>query len=324
MDQTLENMFNNARLITKLVAASVTAGKKAGEIIRQTIGTDLQIIQKTGAKDLQTVADRRSQMSIVATLHNKFGDDLCVVGEEDEDQLNDSIPADYIATIADKEVLSHDSECPDNLKEIDKRDVVVWVDPLDGTSEFTEGLLDHVTVLIGIAVRGISVAGVVHQPFYGYDHLPTEKWGRTLWAIQGVGAFGLETRSPPADKRIITTTRSHSDKLVNDAIQSVQPDEVLRVGGAGHKVMIVIEGRAHAYVFASKGCKKWDTCAPEAVLKALGGHLTDLHGNELRYHKGVQTQNSGGVLATPPGVDHQWYINQIPQAVKNALPPLLA
>lgn len=37
--------------------------------------------------------------------------------------------------------------------------------------------------------------------------------------------------------------------------------------------MIVIEGRAHAYVFASNGCRKWDTCAPEAVLTSLGNTL---------------------------------------------------
>jgi len=43
-------------------------------------------------------------------------------------------------------------------------------------------------------------------------------------------------------------------------------------------VLRVIEGEADAYVFASPGCKKWDTCAPEAVLCAIGGQLTDVHG----------------------------------------------
>lgn len=32
-----------------------------------------------------------------------------------------------------------------------------------------------------------------------------------------------------------------------------------------------MEGKAHAYVFASDGCKRWDTCAPEAILHAVGG-----------------------------------------------------
>ena len=51
--------------------------------------------------------------------------------------------------------------------------------------------------------------------------------------------------------------------------------------------MLLIEGKAHAYVFPSPGCKKWDTCAPEAVLHAMGGKLTDIHGNLYDYHKDV-------------------------------------
>lgn len=62
----------------------------------------------------------------------------------------------------------------------------MWVDPLDGTSEFTEGLLDHVTVLIGIAWKGKAVGGVIHQPYYNYK---TEgaTLGRTVWGLQGLG-----------------------------------------------------------------------------------------------------------------------------------------
>ena len=49
------------------------------------------------------------------------------------------------------------------------------------------------------------------------------------------------------------------------------------------QVLLLLEGKAHAYVFASPGCKKWDTCAPEAVLHAVGGKLTDIHGNYYQY-----------------------------------------
>lgn len=31
------------------------------------------------------------------------------------------------------------------------------------------GLLDNVTVLIGIAYRGKAIAGVINQPFYNYQ-----------------------------------------------------------------------------------------------------------------------------------------------------------
>ena len=42
------------------------------------------------------------------------------------------------------------SELPEELQNVTADDVTVWVDPLDGTAEYTQGLLDHVTVLIGI------------------------------------------------------------------------------------------------------------------------------------------------------------------------------
>ena len=41
-------------------------------------------------------------------------------------------------------------DLPEELQNVTSDDVTVWVDPLDGTAEYTQGLLDHVTVLIGI------------------------------------------------------------------------------------------------------------------------------------------------------------------------------
>lgn len=83
---------------------------------------------------------------------------------------------------------------------------------------------------------------------------------------------------------------------------------------------MLIEGEAHAYVFASPGCKKWDTCAPEAVLRAMGGRLTDIHGNDFKYHPDVVAQNTGGVLATAFADDHEWYLSRMPAEVKAILP----
>lgn len=96
-------------------------------------------------------------------------------------------------------------------------------------------------------------------------------------------------------------------------------DSVEKVGGAGFKVLKVLEGCA-AYVFASAGCKKWDTCAVEAVLSAAGGRLTDISGRDIRYESDVQLNNTGGVLATASWVAHQDYISTIPQEIKNNLP----
>lgn len=84
-------------------------------------------------------------------------------------------------------------------------------------------------------------------------------------------------------------------------------------------MILLLEGKAHAYVLASKGCKRWDTCAPEAILCAAGGSLTDFYGDQYSYNAETTYSNERGVLATAPGQIHQWYLNHIPYEVKQKL-----
>lgn len=74
-----------------------------------------------------------------------------------------------------------------------------------GTSEYAQGLVEHVTVLVGVAVGHRAVGGIIHQPYY--KNTENEILGRTLWGINGVGFGGFAPTPPPEGKRIITTTR---------------------------------------------------------------------------------------------------------------------
>ena len=174
------------------------------------------------------------------------------------------------------------------------------------------------TVLIGISMNGKPIAGVIHQPFYGFEERQESDLGRTMWGIRGLGTFGFTHVPPPVGRRVITTTRSHSNKMVLDAIDAMKPDKILKAGGAGYKVILLLEGIADAYVFATAGCKRWDTCACEALLEAVGGTLTDVCGEHIKYDGQAQSfVNKTGVLASLK--DHEYYIGMIPDAIKIAL-----
>ncbi|XP_037751632.1 3'(2'),5'-bisphosphate nucleotidase 1 isoform X2 [Chelonia mydas] len=286
-------MASSPTVLMRLMASAYSVAHRAGTIVRNVVaGGDLGIVEKCGPNDLQTKADRLVQMTICSSLARKFPR-VTIIGEED-------LPSHDV-----DEELIEEGQCEEILKKafppeyssIKEEELVVWVDPLDGTKEYTEGLLDHVTVLIGIAYEGKAIAGVINQPFYNYEAGADAVLGRTIWGVLGLGAFGFQLKEVPAGKRIITTTRSHSNKLI---IQ-------------------LIEGKASAYVFASPGCKKWDTCAPEAILHAVGGKLTDIHGNPFHYNKEVKHMNSAGVLATLKNFDY--YASRVPENVKQALVP---
>lgn len=298
----------------RLVASAYCVAERAGSIVRKVLHSgELEIVEKTGANDLQTLADRLAQQSICASLAKRFPK-ITIIGEE-ELPADEEVKEDLIENGLFEEILQ--KSCPSEYQELKEEELVVWVDPLDGTKEYTEGLLENVTVLIGIAHGGKAIAGVINQPFYNYQLGPGAILGRTLWGVLGVGAFGFTLQAVPGDRRIVTTTRSHSNKVVTDCVDAMEPHEVVRVGGAGNKIIQLIEGKASAYVFASPGCKKWDTCAPEAILQAVGGKLTDMHGSVYHYDANVKHMNSAGVLATLR--NHDYYLHRVPQSVLQAL-----
>ena len=50
----------------------------------------------------------------------------------------------------------------------------------------------------------------------------------------------------------------------------------LRIGGAGNKALMLIEGLGSCYIL-DRGTSRWDTCAAEAILRARGGKFWKLN-----------------------------------------------
>ncbi|XP_053613404.1 3'(2'),5'-bisphosphate nucleotidase 1 isoform X1 [Plodia interpunctella] len=344
-------MSTTIPLIVKILASSVSVANRAGKIVRDVMSKgELGIVEK-GKDDYQTEADRSAQKCIIASLSAQYPK-VKIIGEEEESPDDKgAIPSDWIVVESDKDVLC--MQCPASLQGICEEDIVVWVDPLDGTSEYTQGalmlkrdpwerwkmylthpfismkwylsllqskygFLEHVTVLIGISVNEKPVAGVIHQPYYKTIIGGEKVMGRTIWGLQEAGVGGY-TPAPPPDSLIITTTRSHSNPIVEQALQVMNASQILRVGGAGYKVLQLLEGKASVYVFASPGCKKWDTCAPEAILAAAGGKLTDILGNFYKYGATVSHPNKTGVLAAVNDELHNYALTRIPRELKDTL-----
>eukprot|EP00123_Amoebidium_parasiticum_P014604 comp22572_c0_seq1/m.34441 comp22572_c0_seq1/g.34441 ORF comp22572_c0_seq1/g.34441 comp22572_c0_seq1/m.34441 type:complete len:294 (-) comp22572_c0_seq1:188-1069(-) len=271
----------------QLLATSLAATQRAGGIIRSImLGGQLGLVQK-GYDDPQTEADRQAQACIVASLKAAWPH-LRVIAEEGE--LGPEYPprAEPVPVPTTSDVYAH--KCPGTMGDVTPERVVVWIDPLDGTKEFTEGITSAVTVLVGISVDGDPEAGVIFQPF--------EKEGRAIWGMRGMGVFGCDLNKTPSNEFIVSTTRSHPHPNLERAINKLQPTRVLRVGGAGNKFIQLLEGTSHVYLFNCPGTKKWDTCAGEALLRCVGGQVTDERGTSYKYGADVPYPNKEGVIAT--------------------------
>ena len=63
------------------------------------------------------------------------------------------------------------------------------------------------------------------------------------------------------------------------------------------KFGLIAEARAHIYIQPGSRTSHWDSCGPEAILRAAGGRVTDLTGAPLRYNTS-EIRNLRGIIAT--------------------------
>lgn len=278
--------------------------------------------------DPQTLADLESQRIIIGNLLRIYGKDFQIVGEEGE--LEGSSGEGTLYRDVERHQFDH-ILFPEELRSLETKDVVLWIDPLDGTKEFTLGFVQYVTVLIGISYRGRALGGVVHVPFVGgkyiqkHDplnpshkstpHDPSLGPGRTIWGAVGVGVYGSEIvdlKTIPEDRRWITTTRSHFSTALKGLLEAKQPQAIIRCGGAGSKGLLVLTGDADAYLYPQGGTKRWDTAALDAILHAAGGEFTDQYGDPIVYDMNLPHENVTGLLGTLR--NHQHYVLPKPNA----------
>jgi len=281
--------------IPSLLSACIDLSQRAGHLIHKVHSSgNLNVIIKgvtsSGVDDPLTEADLQSQKLIIGGLRNVWKG-LHIIGEEDCEVPDiDLVPS---LTLTDK------YQFPAALQNVNIDDVIVYIDPLDATREFTLGNVHCVITLIGIAIKGLAMAGVMHQPFVGPS-------GRTVWGAVGLGVVGLHSNDDDtptttipqhnADKVRLVTTASHNSAAVDEAIRKIKPDEVIRAGGAGYKVLMLLDSKADVYVYPTSGCKLWDTCAPHALVSAVGGTMTDSFGNNITYFANSDVQARKGIL----------------------------
>ena len=99
-----------------------------------------------------------------------------------------------INQIATTEAAWNFFEFPDEFYE---EDMVIWIDPLDGTQGFVEGHLNHITSMIGLAIDMRPRAGIIHKPFYDQQL----QMQRTYFGTPECGVF-VKDRFPARLRRL--------------------------------------------------------------------------------------------------------------------------
>lgn len=234
--------------------------RDAGRILMEGWETRPAVEYKADEIDLVTEFDRRSEKVIVSRLAAAFPHDT-VVGEEG-------------------------SEVGPGRRRGGGR--VWYVDPLDGTTNFSHGL-PLFSVSIGLTIDGRAALGVVEAPAVG-------------WSFSGVvGGVARRNGRPISPSRTTAIKRAlvvtgfpysrtpAQDNLAEWAALVAAAQGTRRLGSAALDLCFVACGWLDAYW--ERMLHPWDLVAGAAIVNAAGGLATELDGTPF-------DGETGRVLAT--------------------------
>ena len=175
----------------------------------------------------------------------------------------------------------------------------LWiVDPLDGTKEFIKRNGEF-TVNIALVSDGVPIGGVVYVPvlevmYLGIAGIGAYKWTdvKTRHIVDVEKWLEMAQRLPLKERRdnepyVVVASRSHMTTETQgyiDELRRSYADVEMVSRGSSLKLCMVAEGYADEYPrFAPT--MEWDTAAGDAVVRAAGGSVCGLEGEQLSYNK---------------------------------------
>ena len=194
----------------------------------------------------------------------------------------------------------------------------LWVlDPLDGTKDFIQGTQNYAMHL---------ALNYKRKPYIGIVLIPEkdELWisyEEKIWCENRDGNIRKQNMSETniLEKMTIVTSKNHSNQKLKDLIEKINFKKTILMGSIGCKVASIIRGESDIYIALSlpgkTAPKDWDFAAPEAILKAAGGSITNIDNEELVYGS-TDLKHSGIIIATNNKKNHKRICSEVKEIIK--------
>ena len=194
----------------------------------------------------------------------------------------------------------------------------LWIlDPLDGTKDFIQGTQNYAMHL---------ALNYKCKPFIGVVLVPEkdELWisyAEKLWCEKRDGSIRKQNLSQTnllKEMTIVTSKNNRNEKL-KDLIEKIKFKKTIVMGSIGCKVASIIRGDSDIYISLSlpgkSAPKDWDFAAPEAILKAAGGTITNIDNEDLVYGR-TDLKHPGIIIASNNKENHKRICLQIKEVIE--------
>ena len=194
----------------------------------------------------------------------------------------------------------------------------LWVlDPLDGTKDFIQGTQNY-AMHLALNYKRKPCLGVVLIPE------KDELWishAEKIWCENRDGNIRKQNLSETniLKEMTIVTSKNHRNEKLKDLIEKINFKKTIVMGSIGCKVASIIRGDSDIYIALSlpgkSAPKDWDFAAPEAILKAAGGSITNIDNNDLVYGK-TDLKHPGIIVASNKKRNHKKICSQIKEIIE--------
>ena len=194
----------------------------------------------------------------------------------------------------------------------------LWVlDPLDGTKDFIQGT-GNFAMHLALNYKKKPIIGVVLIP------VKNELWiahGEKLWCETRKGNIRKQniSKTNSLQEMTLVTSKNHRNQKLKDLINRVNFKKIIVMGSIGCKVASIIRGESDIYIALSlpgqSSPKDWDFAAPEAILKAAGGSITNIDNEDLVYGSN-NLEHSGVIIASKSKKDHYKICSQVKKIIQ--------
>ena len=194
----------------------------------------------------------------------------------------------------------------------------MWVlDPLDGTKDFIQGTSNYAMHL---------ALNYKQKPYIGIVLIPEkeELWisnGENGWCEKRDGSFIKPDlfMSKSLQEMILVTSKNHNNEILKKLIRKIQFRNVIVMGSIGCKIASIVKGESDLYICLSlpekSSPKDWDFAAPETILKAAGGAITNLDNQNLSYGT-LKFEHGGIIVASNNRLTHGNTCTEIKEIIK--------
>ena len=173
----------------------------------------------------------------------------------------------------------------------------LWIlDPLDGTKDFIQGTGNY-AMHLALTYKQKSDIGFVLIPerdelwIANGQNICCERRDRSLLEPNLSSKQNLH-------EMVLVTSKNHKNKILSRLIEKINFKDVKEMGSVGCKISSILRGESDIYISLSipgqSSPKDWDFAAPEAILKAAGGAVTNLNNEQLTY--GELNYEKGGII----------------------------